>query len=207
MVLDPIPQPLPVHFFGSRPQPPTSLHVHFAYFIHSYMSRLDEIKSTLNATCICDTRLDRFIHGHVWSMRNESMKSSAISHTSDTRLHRFIHVHVWIDEACIKYAKWHTKIHVSSMQFRLYEVCDFAYEVCHFACEVCHFACIKYAISPMKYAISLFAISHTSYMSISHTSYMHTWRGGGLGSRPKKMYGERLGDGVEYHLMSPTPRC
>jgi len=25
MVLDPIPQPLPVHFFGSRPQPPTSL--------------------------------------------------------------------------------------------------------------------------------------------------------------------------------------
>ena len=33
-----------------------------------------------------------------------------------------------------------------------------------------------------------------------------TWRGGGLGSRPKKMYGERLGDGVEYHLMSPTPR-
>jgi len=31
-------------------------------------------------------------------------------------------------------------------------------------------------------------------------------RGGGLGSRPKKMYGERLGDGVEYHLMKPTPR-
>jgi len=31
-------------------------------------------------------------------------------------------------------------------------------------------------------------------------------RGGELGSRPKKMYGERLGDGVEYHLMSPTPR-
>jgi len=31
-------------------------------------------------------------------------------------------------------------------------------------------------------------------------------RGGGLGSRPKKMYGERLGDGVEYHLMRPTPR-
>ena len=38
--------------------------------------------------------------------------------------------------------------------------------------------------------------------------HLHTCvfaRGGGLGSRPKKMYGERLGDGVEYHLMSPTP--
>ena len=33
----------------------------------------------------------------------------------------------------------------------------------------------------------------------------HNRRGGGLGSRPKKMYGERLGDGDEYHLMSPTP--
>jgi len=33
------------------------------------------------------------------------------------------------------------------------------------------------------------------------------WRGGGLGSRPKKMYGKRLGNGVEYHLKSPTPRC
>jgi len=35
---------------------------------------------------------------------------------------------------------------------------------------------------------------------------LHIRRGGGLGSRPKKMYGERLGDGVEYHLMEPTPR-
>ena len=38
-------------------------------------------------------------------------------------------------------------------------------------------------------------------------SYMYdVMRGGGLGSRPKKMYGERLGDGVEYHFMKPTPR-
>jgi len=36
--------------------------------------------------------------------------------------------------------------------------------------------------------------------------YSATVRGGGLGSRPQKMYGERLGDGVEYHLMKPTPR-
>ena len=36
--------------------------------------------------------------------------------------------------------------------------------------------------------------------------HMDGARGGGLGSRPQKMYGERLGDGVEYHLMKPTPR-
>ena len=49
-----------------------------------------------------------------------------------------------------------------------------------------------------------------SFANISETLLRgHTGkaRGGGLGSRPKKMYGERLGDGVEYHLMSPTPRC
>ena len=39
-----------------------------------------------------------------------------------------------------------------------------------------------------------------------HTHLLQVLRGGGLGSRPKKMYGERLGDGVEYHLMKPTPR-
>jgi len=31
--------------------------------------------------------------------------------------------------------------------------------------------------------------------------------GVGIGSRPKTMYGERLGDGVEYHSMKPTPCC
>ena len=31
-------------------------------------------------------------------------------------------------------------------------------------------------------------------------------RGGGLGSRPKKNVRGEIGDGVEYHLMKPTPR-
>jgi len=46
--------------------------------------------------------------------------------------------------------------------------------------------------------------AHVWFICGIHVSF--TWRGGGLGSRPKKMYGERLGDGVEYHLMKPTPR-
>jgi len=44
------------------------------------------------------------------------------------------------------------------------------------------------------------------YATKKHLSVTVCERGGGLGSRPKKMYGERLGDGVEYHLMKPTPR-
>jgi len=57
-------------------------------------------------------------------------------------------------------------------------------------------------------------IWYDSFTCVMTRSLTHIWhdslicamtRGGGLGSRPKKMYGERLGDGVEYHLMSPTP--
>jgi len=57
-------------------------------------------------------------------------------------------------------------------------------------------------------------LSH-SYVLLGHLvsftcspthEHSHVLRGGGLGSRPQKMYGERLGDGVEYHLMKPTPR-
>jgi len=57
---------------------------------------------------------------------------------------------------------------------------------------------------------SLSYFFHT-YVGASHTATVNAFssvfgRGGGLGSRPKKWYGERLGDGVEYHLMKPTPR-
>ena len=57
----------------------------------------------------------------------------------------------------------------------------------------------------MKHKIDGIAISlcPPAYVSAQEVLYP---RGGGLGSRPQKMYGERLGDGVEYHLMKPTPR-
>ena len=48
------------------------------------------------------------------------------------------------------------------------------------------------------------AFSYRKCQNVS--SKTHPGRRGGPGSRPKKIYGERLGDGVEYHLMSPTPR-
>ena len=50
MVLDPIPQSLPVHFFGSRPQPPTSrenkTHKHLASKIHRHLERATYKDST-----------------------------------------------------------------------------------------------------------------------------------------------------------------
>ena len=69
-----------------------------------------------------------------------------------------------------------------------------------------------------KYESSLTWINHFPYEWVishingpfriltHHLSYEELMRGGGLGSRPKKIYGERLGDGVEYHFMKTTPR-
>jgi len=50
------------------------------------------------------------------------------------------------------------------------------------------------------------AISCGAFRVATQCTIVYSTRGGGLGSRPKKMYGERLGDGVEYHLMKPTLR-
>ena len=61
-----------------------------------------------------------------------------------------------------------------------------------YICELLHTSVIRHS-------------KPTLYRYIANHEYFLT-RGGGLGSRPKKMYGERLGDGVEYHLMKPTPR-
>ena len=53
--------------------------------------------------------------------------------------------------------------------------------------------------------IEMYIEAGDMYMHLKYI-YHISRRGGGLGSRPKKMYGERLGDGVEYHFMKPTPR-
>jgi len=65
---------------------------------------------------------------------------------------------------------------------------------------------IKCLESTVKRALHFPKRALNSPKRSSHLPRVPYMRGGGLGSRPKKMYGERLGDGVEYHWMSPTPR-
>ena len=47
----------------------------------------------------------------------------------------------------------------------------------------------------------MYTYIHTLYAQEAKYDARRLGRGGGLGSRPKEMYGERLGDGVEYHLI------
>ena len=62
---------------------------------------------------------------------------------------------------------------------------------------------VSYSNTAVSYSNT--AVSYSNTAVFKDASYQLA-RGGGLGSRPKKMYGQRLRDGVEYHLMSPTPR-
>ena len=68
------------------------------------------------------------------------------------------------------------------------------------------YTCCIHIIDTYNHTYYIFTFKPESQPSLLHNRTAHTMRGGGLGSRPQKMYGERLGDGVEYHLMSPTPR-
>ena len=68
--------------------------------------------------------------------------------------------------------------------------------------------CICICVYILHVCVHVYTPFVYAYMR-THPLYLCTrvyTRGGGLGSRPKKMYEEYLGDGVEYHLMSPTPR-
>jgi len=64
----------------------------------------------------------------------------------------------------------------------------------------------KDPLTPRAQSKSRFAFEQRDTEESEFVDMVDCGRGGGLGSRPKKMYGERLGDGVEYHLMKPTPR-
>jgi len=78
--------------------------------------------------------------------------------------------------------------------------------MCVCAC-VCAYVCVRVCVCVcLCDIIYVYAFARPVVYDCS-SKFESAKRGVGLGSRPKKMYGERLGDGVEYHLMSPTPRC
>ena len=96
MVLDPIPQSLPVHFFGSRPQPPTSLPLvpqmsHFAHINQSW---------------------HKWVKAHVWmshsiSFTNESCRTcqSVMAQMSNrTHMNESWHKNTWVRSVIDNYA-------------------------------------------------------------------------------------------------------
>ena len=54
----------------------------------------------------------------------------------------------------------------------------------------------------MVYGVRRHVVGDLLYNNVGER-YVERW---GAGVETQKMYGERLGDGVEYHLMKPTPR-
>ena len=113
MVLSPIPQPLPVHFFGSRPQPPTSpthlpcraLHCIFLYLhpmhIHRYLYIY--IYICLTYTCIymctlyiCITHtLATFVPATHLSLRTLHLIFLYL-HPIHIHMYLYIHIHMYL---------------------------------------------------------------------------------------------------------------
>jgi len=106
-----------------------------------------------------------------------------------------------------------TRAEDTNIDFILYkhstQICIYVY-----LCDTIFFCLHIYTFTRHKCKriyIFVYCACHLQYNLTNIYVYLYlctllTRRGGGLGSRPKKMYGERLGDGVEYHLMKPTPR-
>ena len=98
MVLDPIPQPLPVHFFGSRPQTPTSPYtyppiksvvqyaVHYLYGVAS-ISKIDE---TIGLFCRTQSLLQGSFAKETCSLIDSTKRSHPII------IHRSIYLSIYL---------------------------------------------------------------------------------------------------------------
>jgi len=85
MVLDPIPQSLPVHFFGSRPQPPTSQHAyHLVYIYNPHVYHI--VKKTLQHTAQHCNTLQHTVKGH--------MSVNWVSLVSSTPVTQYKYTHI-----------------------------------------------------------------------------------------------------------------
>jgi len=148
-------------------------------------------------------------------------------HTGQLVMHNLIpeedeykRTHIWRIQGTPDFEK-HT--HVRSIRaLFVFVTCVFFKIGCSlYSSDMCSFSCVlcihTWRIQTAHEYCGVFVCSLYTHMTNTNSTRIqgtpdfekHTHgrrRGGGLGSRPKKMYGERLRDGVEYHLMSPTPR-
>ena len=131
-------------------------------------------------------------HTHISHTPNKFIIVSKHTFTytyTNTCTHTYTHTPIHAEHNCISHTRKKFR-NASKPHIHIY-----IYKYMHTHIHTCTYTCCT----------QMHARSACAQMS--DTSRYVRGRGGGLGSRPKKMYGKRLGDGVEYHLMIPTPRC
>ena len=112
MVLDPIPQSLPVHFFGSRPQPPTSLYgVHTdTKMPHTLMAAADR-KAVLP---LWDPKANVHIHVHTIKHKFEYMRIFL----RDMDMYMDIHIHVYTINIHIHITRVYNQTYIRAFTWR-----------------------------------------------------------------------------------------
>jgi len=136
----------------------------------------------------------------------------SISRCMYTHQHTCVHTNIPVYTSTYLYTHKHTCIHFNIPVYTSTYMYTHKHTCIHFNINVYTSTALHVHVCIDKCANTCIHTTHAAdaYWKAQIFSYMYTHivcaRGGGLGSRPKKMYGKRLGDGVEYHLMSPTPR-
>ena len=159
--------------------------------------------------CLCNTRVYRHTESYILcsytldSISNRRVRRR-LCYTCETRI--YSHTESYILYSYMLDYRYNRRTHR-----RLYYVCDTRIYRPTESCDSIHTYSIIHMtgeyIGDSVIHVRRGTIAIQSPTSSSCLLYIGDHiRGGGLGSRPKKMYGERLGDGVEYHLMKPTPR-
>ena len=112
MVLDPIPQSLPVHFFGSRPQPPTSRVVLLAHLPGRY-----GVENPVGVRRLTYLHPSTSPNTHILTFMNTHILTSI--HTMLTYLHplTYLHfhpTHMYIHANTHAHTQTHTHTHTTS---------------------------------------------------------------------------------------------
>ena len=124
MVLDPIPQSLPVHFFGSRPQPPTSCRMEVStHTYHIIVLSLIRITSLICVAFICHVIRMRV----TWCDTYECSEHSSVSYHC-VITHTYHIAHMCCIMSCNTYARyvmWH--VWVLWARIRIISLCYHSY--------------------------------------------------------------------------------
>ena len=145
---------------------------------------------------------------HCSALQCIAVHCSSYLHVTRIHMYMYIHIHEYTCVQVHVYMYLHAYMYrYMQIGFTLYTLMQLRFVSFCLMWSVCVsiYTCIWRASNPAHLYIHVYILTHTLHIKCIP---MRGIRGevGGLGSRPKKMYGERLGDGVEYHLMSPTPR-
>jgi len=163
-----------------------SIYTHTLYIVHPPIHQTAYISDYIHGyiqTYLCayvKTNAFMYIHPHLVHHTPSNTSDCVWVICIGVFIHMFIHMYIWYLQIYVTEYLQHTTTHCNTLQ---------------------HTA--THCNTLQRYVTEY--LQHTNSCDSLTVGSFHVREVGGW-VETQKMYGERLGDGVEYHLMSPTPR-